>query len=70
MKQACEIVEKETLGNIQYVREWHSHPQGYSVNPSEGDKKLLSALAAEQHMNGNPALIMIAGNDKISWHIL
>lgn len=70
LKQAIAIVEKETLGNIHYVGEWHSHPQGYSVSPSKDDKKLLTALAAEQYKDGNPALILIVGANETSWHIL
>lgn len=70
LKQIIEKTEKETLGNIQYIGEWHSHPPGYSVNPSIDDKRLLTFLATEQQKDGNPALIMIIGNDEISWHIL
>jgi hypothetical protein len=32
-------------------------------------KKLLASLAAEQHKDGNPALILIVGEEEVSWYI-
>ena len=69
LKSQVEAIQEATLGNLQYVGEWHSHPPKYSSNPSKDDKKLLASLAVEQRKDGNPALILIVGEEGVSWHI-
>ena len=69
LKPQIEVIERITLGNLQYVGEWHSHPAGYSAKPSEDDSMLLALLAAQQHKDGNPALVLIIGENDISWHV-
>jgi hypothetical protein len=39
LKPQVEVIQEATLGNLQYVGEWHSHPPKYSSNPSKDDKK-------------------------------
>lgn len=35
-----------TLGGLEYIGEWHSHPDGYGATPSTDDKKALRTLSA------------------------
>lgn len=68
LKPKIESIKAATLENLQYVGEWHSHPAGHSADPSSDDRKLLSSIARMQHKDGNPALIVICGEDRFSWH--
>lgn len=61
--------EEMTLGNLQYIGEWHSHPPGYAANPSEDDKKLIQSLGTKLQQDGKPALIFIIGDKQHTWHI-
>lgn len=55
-------------GNIvQYVGEWHSHPDGYSTAPSIDDLLLLKWLATNTQTAGIEPLMAIVGKDGISW---
>ncbi len=55
-----------TSGNVQYVGEWHSHPDGCSIDPSQNDKIQLSELANSMNEAGLPAVIVIVGNDDVN----
>jgi hypothetical protein len=54
---------KASLHQLGYVGEWHSHPAGSSVLPSQIDVGQLSWLASELEAEGVPALMAIAGDD-------
>lgn len=55
---------------VVYVGEWHSHPDGYSVLPSEDDKKLFATLQRESQTKGLPAVMAIAGeHGTTSWYV-
>lgn len=69
LKSQVEAINEATLGNVRYVGDWHSHPVNYSTSPSNDDKKLLGLLAAEQQKDGNPALILIVGDNEIAWRV-
>jgi integrative and conjugative element protein (TIGR02256 family) len=69
LKPQIEAIQEATLGNLQYIGEWHSHPPKCSSNPSQDDKKLLTSLAAAQCKDGNPALILIVGEESVSWYV-
>lgn len=51
-----------TNNNIQYLGEWHSHPQGCSTNMSRDDKILFSELCEEAKFRGVPTLMLIQGD--------
>lgn len=69
LKPQIEQIKMITLNNLQYIGEWHSHPVGYSAQPSDLDKNLLATLAQNQHQDGKPALILIIGERDFSFHI-
>jgi hypothetical protein len=54
---------KASLHQLRYVGEWHSHPRGSSVLPSQIDLGQLVWLGRELAAEGLPALMAIAGDD-------
>jgi hypothetical protein len=58
----------ESAGQLVYVGEWHSHPDGYAATPSPKDLLQLAELADLLDMNGVPALMAIANDDGIRIH--
>lgn len=57
--------EELTGGMVSYVGEWHSHPTGYTSNPSGTDIVLLATLASRLASDGIPALMVIASKGDI-----
>lgn len=55
-------IHEITAGNVSYIGEWHSHPDGASLNRSDDDDNLFKWL--ENHMQpiGRPPLMLIAGD--------
>ena len=56
-------VAQASLHQLRYVGEWHSHPAGSSVWPSQVDIDQLAWLGSELEAEGVPALMSIAGAD-------
>lgn len=61
LKGAIDEVIRRTDGQLQYIGEWHSHPDGYSTNPSGDDRKVFSWLNEHLARDGNPPVMLIAG---------
>lgn len=61
LKDKIERIHEITAGNLEYVGEWHSHPDGCSCDPSNDDKLFLDWLAGYMRNDGLPALMLIAG---------
>jgi E2/UBC family protein A/JAB domain-containing protein similar to deubiquitination enzymes/ThiF family protein len=59
---------EESAGQLVYVGEWHSHPEGYAATPSPKDLLQLAELADLLDRNGVPALMAIANDDGIRIH--
>ncbi|MEW8027571.1 MAG: Mov34/MPN/PAD-1 family protein, partial [Candidatus Thiodiazotropha sp.] len=59
VQQAVEQATHRTAGNVRYIGEWHSHPDGYNSDPSSNDLFLLSELAIGMNADGLPGIIMI-----------
>ena len=53
-----------TSSNLDYIGEWHSHPDGHSVDPSASDKKLLNWIRAGMEKAGETGLMCIIGEGK------
>lgn len=45
-----------------YLGEWHSHPKGYSTNPSYDDINLYEYLHSKMSRQGSPAIMGILGD--------
>lgn len=63
--EALELVHKRTAGMVDYVGEWHSHPDGCPARPSELDENLLSTLHRQMSVEGLPALMVIAAKGAV-----
>lgn len=57
-----ERIRRRTSGQVRYVGEWHSHPQGTTGQPSPRDIRQIDWLAAVMEMDSAPAL-MVIGTD-------
>jgi len=57
-------------GQLEYVGEWHSHPNGISTFPSSDDIQVFSWLTEHLSVAGLPALMAIVGqNVSSSWYL-
>lgn len=62
LKQGVSEIQKKTGRMLEYVGEWHSHPENCSTAPSGDDIKAFSWLAQLMDVCGLPALMIIAGD--------
>ena len=58
---AIQDCSDRTAGMVNYVGEWHSHPQGVNANPSQVDIDLLSQLTLLLASDGIPSVMLIVG---------
>jgi hypothetical protein len=57
-------------GQLEYVGEWHSHPDGCPTLPSGDDLKVFSWLTEHMSDAGLPALMAIVGDRRgSSWYL-
>lgn len=64
VKEKLLMIENATAGHLKYIGEWHSHPEGHSLNMSEDDMVLFKEISDEMNMIGFPSLMVIAGDEK------
>jgi integrative and conjugative element protein (TIGR02256 family) len=69
LAEEVERVQNGTAGNLEYIGEWHSHPKGFSCQPSNDDLKVFAWLTKHMDEEGQPALMSIVG-DKGPWFFL
>ncbi|MGB7292122.1 MAG: ThiF family adenylyltransferase [Thermodesulfobacteriota bacterium] len=70
LKKRVDEIQETTIGMLNYVGEWHSHPCGFNTKLSDDDKKLFSWLKENMNIEGLPALMLIAGDKaKYSWYL-
>jgi integrative and conjugative element protein (TIGR02256 family) len=62
LKEALEECRRRTANIVDYVGEWHSHPDHVSSRPSTDDYKLLDHLATVMANDGLPSVMLIAGD--------
>jgi len=67
--EAVHAVEKKSGGMLQYVGEWHSHPDGYGVQPSGDDRAEFEWLAGYMQADGLVPLMLIAGENTQAWFL-
>ena len=56
-------IANKTLGNIVYVGEWHSHPQGHSVKASDVDWEAIQICSPYMEADGLPTTMLIVGDN-------
>ncbi len=64
-----ENISKLTNNSIRYLGEWHSHPDGCSLNMSPDDSILFTELLDEAQHRGVPTLMLIQGRDSFNLYI-
>lgn len=64
-----QLVSRKTNSQLEYVGEWHSHPNGCPCLPSEDDLKVFSWLTTNMDDAGLPALMAIAGQHGHAWYL-
>jgi integrative and conjugative element protein (TIGR02256 family) len=69
LQQQVDHVLTATDGQLRYLGEWHSHPDGYSTNPSEDDKKLFDWLTQHLARDGMPPVMCIVGQKSQRWFV-
>ncbi|MFZ2725841.1 MAG: ThiF family adenylyltransferase [Methylococcaceae bacterium] len=63
-------VQTLTANIVDFMGEWHSHPNSANISPSEDDKNLLEHHKALMRNDGLPAIILIVGkNTQLNWII-
>lgn len=63
LNEKIEEIGQATLGQLQYVGEWHSHPDSCSTAPSNDDLQAFSWLVGHMCKEDLPAVMMIVGQD-------
>ncbi len=61
LDQQFEDIYTRTFGNLRYIGEWHSHPDGCSVSPSDDDKIHFEWVRSILKNEGLPPLSLIVG---------
>jgi proteasome lid subunit RPN8/RPN11 len=64
LAERLQQISGHTLGQLRYVGEWHSHPDGYGCEPSRDDRQVLAWLGEHMAAEGLPAVMAIVGRDK------
>jgi integrative and conjugative element protein (TIGR02256 family) len=63
-------VTQKTAGQLEYVGEWHSHPDRCSCDPSMDDLTVFTWLTDHMAVAGLPALMAIVGQgDSSRWFL-
>ena len=64
LSEEVERIVRITGSNLDYIGEWHSHPDEHSVEPSTNDQKLLNWIRAGIEKAGETGLMCIIGEGK------
>ena len=63
LREELAAINARSGGQVGYVGEWHSHPDGAGVGMSPDDAVLLATIAEEMHLEGWPGVMMVVGGD-------
>lgn len=61
-----ERIQHRTGMMVDYVGEWHSHPDGVGARPSGDDIALINSLAHRLNADGLPAVMVIVGDRELA----
>lgn len=58
-----------TGSQLQYIGEWHSHPDGHTAEPSKDDLKLFSWLQEYTRQEGYAPVMLIVAETELGWYV-
>ncbi|MCY4364739.1 MAG: ThiF family adenylyltransferase [Chloroflexi bacterium] len=64
LSEEVERIANITGSNLDYIGEWHSHPDGNSVKPSANDQRLLNWIRSGLEETGETGLMCIIGEGR------
>ena len=64
LSEEVERIARITGSNLEYIGEWHSHPDRHSVQPSPNDQKLLEWIRTGMNEEGETGVMCIVGEKK------
>lgn len=62
-------IKELTQGKLDYVGEWHSHPEGCSGSPSDYDVALLTWVTSYMLLDGHPGLMTICSDEGLKFYM-
>jgi hypothetical protein len=70
LRSRLDEISAVTHGGLEYVGEWHSHPDGCAVSQSSDDSTALATLCNSMAADGRPALMAIVGEvELMGWYL-
>jgi integrative and conjugative element protein (TIGR02256 family) len=69
LRSAVQDAERLTQGGLEYVGEWHSHPNGVSGDASSTDKRALRLLSEGMGEDARPAVMFIVAEKEIRTYV-
>ncbi len=69
LREEVDLAVVRTGGMIQYVGEWHSHPDGVSCRPSGDDRTVFEFIRTYVQPGGLPPVMCIVGDGREAWYI-
>jgi integrative and conjugative element protein (TIGR02256 family) len=69
LAQAVNEAETRTGRMLQYIGEWHSHPDGFAATPSKDDLNVWGWIAEKTTEDGYPPVMLIVGEHDLSWFV-
>jgi len=69
LEASVRSAEARTGWQLQYVGEWHSHPDSCTSDPSEEDRELFEWLRNYTGRDGYSPVMLIAGEHQLRWFV-
>jgi hypothetical protein len=69
LREEVALAEVRTGGMIQYVGEWHSHPDAASCRPSGDDRTVFEFIRTYVEPGGLPPVMCIVGQGREAWYV-
>jgi len=69
LREEVRQAEIRTGGMLQYVGEWHSHPEGCGCDASADDRTVFEWIRTYMQPEGLPPLMCIVGETREAWYL-
>jgi len=70
LKTQLKQIRELSGGDLRYVGEWHTHPNGVSTKPSQYDATAHLKITEKMKYEGLPGVVAIQGEDKIPYFMI